>query len=151
MTDVEAVDGNELAVDAHKNVGVTTIYGVVGIPVTDLARTAQARGIRYPGFRNEVSAPGFLNGLAALANATTDRFPIVRISGSGERSIVDGGQPRGVTVTVASCRVAGARKVRIRVSGFQFATCAPSTSAPFGKVRTGRYTSVGAVIDRFGT
>ena len=111
MTDVETVDGNELVVDALENVGVTTIYGVVGIPVTDLARTAQARGIRYLGFRNEqaaghaaaaagfltgrpgvcltVSAPGFLNGLVALANATTDCFPMIQISGSSERSIVD--------------------------------------------------------------
>ena len=65
--------------------GVDTIYGVVGIPVTDLARHAQEVGIRYIGFRHEqsagnaaaisgyltrkpgicltVSAPGFLNGL----------------------------------------------------------------------------------------
>lgn len=111
MTDVETADGNDLVVDALENNGVTTIYGVVGIPVTDLARTAQARGIRYLGFRNEqaaghaaaaagfltgrpgvcltVSAPGFLNGLVALANATTDCFPMIQISGSSDRSIID--------------------------------------------------------------
>ncbi len=71
MTDVETVDGNELVVDALENVGVTTIYGVVGIPVTDLARTAQARGLRYLGFRNEqaaghaAAAAGFLTGRPA--------------------------------------------------------------------------------------
>ena len=36
-----------------------------------------------------MSAPGFLNGLAALANATTNCFPMILISGSSEREIVD--------------------------------------------------------------
>jgi oxalyl-CoA decarboxylase len=104
-------DGFHLLVDALKLNGVTTIYGVVGIPVTDLARLAQASGIRYIGFRHEasagnaaaaagfltkspgvcltVSAPGFLNGLVALANATTNCFPMVQISGSSQRHLVD--------------------------------------------------------------
>ncbi|MGW0606105.1 oxalyl-CoA decarboxylase [Streptomyces sp. NPDC002640] len=104
-------DGIHLVVDALKLNGVETIYGVVGIPITDLARLAQASGIRYIGFRHEsdaghaaaaagfltqrpgicltVSAPGFLNGLVALANATTNCFPMVQISGSSERHLVD--------------------------------------------------------------
>src|SRR4051812_16107446 len=104
-------DGFHLVVDALKLNGVSTIYGVVGIPITDLARLAQASGIRYIGFRHEtsaghaaaaagfltkrpgvcltVSAPGFLNGLVALANATTNCFPMILISGSSERPIVD--------------------------------------------------------------
>jgi oxalyl-CoA decarboxylase len=104
-------DGIHLVVDALKLNDVQTIYGLVGIPITDLARVAQASGIRYIGFRHEsdaghaaaaagfltkkpgicltVSAPGFLNGLVALANATTNCFPMVQISGSSERHIVD--------------------------------------------------------------
>jgi oxalyl-CoA decarboxylase len=104
-------DGIHLVVDALKLNDVDTIYGVVGIPITDLARVAQASGIRYVGFRHEsaaghaaaaagfltkkpgicltVSAPGFLNGLVALANATTNCFPLVQISGSSERHLVD--------------------------------------------------------------
>jgi oxalyl-CoA decarboxylase len=104
-------DGYHLVVDALKLNDVETMYGVVGIPITDLARVAQASGIRYVGFRHEanagnaaaaagfltkkpgvcltVSAPGFLNGLVALANATTNCFPMVQISGSSERRIVD--------------------------------------------------------------
>ena len=104
-------DGFNLVVDALQLNGVDTIYGVVGIPITDVARTAQDKGIRYVGFRNEqaaghaaaaagfltqrpgicltVSAPGFLNGLAALANATTNCFPMIQISGSSDRAIVD--------------------------------------------------------------
>ncbi len=104
-------DGFTLTVDALRANGVGTMYGVVGIPVTDLARVAQARGIRYIGFRQEqaaghaaaaagfltgrpgicltVSAPGFLNGLVALANATTNCFPVIQISGSSQRSVID--------------------------------------------------------------
>jgi oxalyl-CoA decarboxylase len=107
----ELTDGFHLVVDALKLNGVENIYGVVGIPITDLARLAQASGIRYLGFRHEssaghaaaaagfltkkpgicltVSGPGFLNGLTALANATTNCFPMVQISGSSERRIVD--------------------------------------------------------------
>jgi oxalyl-CoA decarboxylase len=104
-------DGFHLVVDALKANDVDTIYGIVGIPITDLARTAQASGIRYIGFRQETSAgnaaaaagfltrrpgvclttsgPGFLNGLPALANATTNCFPMIQISGSSNRAMVD--------------------------------------------------------------
>src|SRR5467141_2980489 len=104
-------NGFNLVVDAMKLNGVDTIYGVGGIPVTDLARLAQAEGIRYIGFHHEqsagnaaaiagyltqrpgicltVSAPGFLNGMVALANATTNGFPMIQISGSSDRAIVD--------------------------------------------------------------
>jgi oxalyl-CoA decarboxylase len=104
-------DGFHLVIDALKLNGIDTIYGVAGIPITDLARLAQAEGIRYFGFRHEqsagnaaaiagyltkkpgicltVSAPGFLNGLVALANATTNCFPMILISGSSDRAIVD--------------------------------------------------------------
>ena len=42
-----------------------------------------------PGICLTVSAPGFLNGLNALAHATTNCFPMILISGSSEREIVD--------------------------------------------------------------
>src|ERR1700752_3829119 len=104
-------DGFHLMVDALKLNGVSTIYGLVGIPITDLARLAQASGMRYIGFRHEasagnaaaaagfltkrpgvcltVSAPGFLNGLVSLANATVNCFPMIQISGSSERPLID--------------------------------------------------------------
>jgi hypothetical protein len=62
----ELTDGYSLVVDALKLNGVRTIYGVVGIPITDVARVAQASGIRYIGFRHEsdaghaAAAAGFL-------------------------------------------------------------------------------------------
>ena len=107
----ELTDGFHLVIDALKLNGVNTIYGVPGIPITDFGRMAQAAGIRVISFRHEqhagnaaaiagfltkkpgicltVSAPGFLNGLTALANATTNCFPMILISGSSEREIVD--------------------------------------------------------------
>ena len=44
---------------------------------------------KKPGICLTVSAPGFLNGLTALAHATTNCFPMILISGSSEREIVD--------------------------------------------------------------
>jgi len=107
----ELTDGFHLVIDALKLNGINTIYGVPGIPISDLARMAQAAGIRVISFRHEqnagnaaaiagfltkkpgicltVSAPGFLNGLTALANATTNCFPMILISGSSEREVVD--------------------------------------------------------------
>ena len=107
----ELTDGFHLIIDALKLNGVKNIYGVPGIPITDFGRMAQAEGIRVISFRHEqnagyaasiagfltqqpgicltVSAPGFLNGLTALAHATTNCFPMILISGSSEREVVD--------------------------------------------------------------
>jgi oxalyl-CoA decarboxylase len=109
--DEELTDGFNLIIDAMKLNGIRTIYGVPGIPITDFGRMAQAAGIRVLSFRHEqnagyaaaiagfltkkpgicltVSAPGFLNGLTALAHATTNCFPMILVSGSSEREIVD--------------------------------------------------------------
>ncbi len=107
----ETTDGFHLIIDALKLNGIDTIFGLPGIPITDFARKAQAEGMRVISFRHEqnagnaaaiagfmtqkpgicltVSAPGFLNGLTALTNATTNCFPMILISGSSEREIVD--------------------------------------------------------------
>src|ERR1700674_2369010 len=107
----QMTDGFHLVIDALKLNGIDTIFGLPGIPITDFTRMAQAAGMRVISFRHEqnagnaaaiagfltqkpgicltVSAPGFLNGLTALANATTNCFPMILISGSSEREIVD--------------------------------------------------------------
>lgn len=107
----DLTDGFHLILDALKLNGIETLYGVPGIPISDLCRMAQGEGLRVISFRHEqnagnaaaiagfltkkpgvcvtVSAPGFLNGLVALANATTNCFPMILISGSSEREIVD--------------------------------------------------------------
>ena len=105
------IDGFQLVIDALKLNGIDTIFGLPGIPITDLTRKLQRSGLRVIAFRHEqnagyaasiagfltqkpgicltVSAPGFLNGLNALAHATTNCFPMILISGSSEREIVD--------------------------------------------------------------
>src|SRR5499426_176784 len=107
----QTIDGFQLVIEALKLNGLDTIYGLPGIPITDLTRRAQAAGLRVLSFRHEqnagyaasiagfltqkpgicltVSAPGFLNGLNALAHATVNCFPMILISGSSEREIVD--------------------------------------------------------------
>ena len=104
-------DGFQLIIDALKLNDIKNVYNVPGIPVTDLGRLMQASGMRVLSFRHEqnagyaasvagyltqkpgicltVSAPGFLNGLTALAHANTNCFPMILISGSSEREIVD--------------------------------------------------------------
>ena len=54
---LQMTDGMHIIVEALKQNNIDTIYGVVGIPVTDMARHAQAEGIRYIGFRHEQAMP----------------------------------------------------------------------------------------------
>jgi len=108
---VETINGFHLVINALKLNDIDTIYALPGIPITDLTRMAQGEGMRVISFRHEqhagnaaaaagfltqkpgicltVSAPGFLNGLTALSNATVNCFPMILISGSSEREIVD--------------------------------------------------------------
>lgn len=105
------VTGMDILVRALRMVGIDTMYGLVGIPVTELAYIAQGRGIRFISFRHEqqagmaadthgfltgkpgvlltVSSLGFLNGLTATANATVNCYPMIQISGSSVREPID--------------------------------------------------------------
>ncbi|OWM64410.1 hypothetical protein CDL15_Pgr020377 [Punica granatum] len=98
------IDGNVLAAKALSRFGVDRMFGVVGIPVTSLANRAVSLGIRFIAFHNEqsagyaasaygyltgrpgvlltVSGPGCVHGLAGLANAMANTWPVVMISGS---------------------------------------------------------------------
>src|SRR6476661_7463029 len=109
--DREQTDGFHLVIDALKLNDIDTIFALPGIPITDFLRISQAEGMKVISFRHEqhagnaaaaagfitgkpgicftVSAPGFLNGLTALANATTNCFPMILVSGSSEREVVD--------------------------------------------------------------
>lgn len=105
------VTGMDILTRALRMVGIDTMYGLVGIPVTELAYIAQGRGIRFISFRHEqqagmaaathgfltgkpgvlltVSSLGFLNGLTATANATVNCYPMIQISGSSVREPID--------------------------------------------------------------
>lgn len=105
------VTGMDILAQALKRVGIDSMFGLVGIPVTDLAYIVQEQGIRFISFRHEqqagmaaaaagfltkkpgvlltVSSLGFLNGLTATANATVNCFPMIQISGSSESAPID--------------------------------------------------------------
>lgn len=109
MTTQNLTDGFNLLVDALKLNDLTNIYAVAGIPITDVLRLAVEKEMKVIAFRHEsnaghaaaiagyltqkpgvcmtVSAPGMLNGMVALANATVNCFPMILISGSSDRAI----------------------------------------------------------------
>ncbi|HJO95504.1 MAG TPA: oxalyl-CoA decarboxylase [Victivallales bacterium] len=100
------VSGYSLVANELKTQGIKIVYGIMGIPVTQLAYEIQKHNIRYIGMRNEqaasiaagaagyltqvpgvcltVAGPGFTNALAGLANATENSFPMILISGSSD-------------------------------------------------------------------
>ncbi|MDE5657103.1 MAG: oxalyl-CoA decarboxylase, partial [Muribaculaceae bacterium] len=107
----EQVTGMYILAEALRRTGLDTVYGLVGIPVTEAAYAMQKVGVRYVGFRFEqqagmaaathgyltrkpgvlltVSSLGFMNGLTATANATVNCYPMIQISGATDPSMVD--------------------------------------------------------------
>ncbi len=97
--------------ESLKRLGLDTVYGLVGIPVTEVAYAIQKLGMKFVGFRFEqqagmaaathgyltkkpgvlltVSSLGFLNGLTATANATVNCYPMIQISGASDTHMVD--------------------------------------------------------------
>jgi len=91
---------------ALKQQGVETMFGIVGFPVFGLAAAAQAEGIKFIGMRNEqaasyaagavgyltgrpgacltVSGPGVIHGLAGLANAKENCWPMILLGGASD-------------------------------------------------------------------
>ena len=107
----QQVTGMYILAQSLKKVGVDKMFGLVGIPVTELAYICQREGIDFYSFRFEqqagiaaqtygyvtrkpgvlltVSSLGFLNGLTATINATVNCYPMIQISGSSEREPID--------------------------------------------------------------
>lgn len=97
--------------ESLRRLGLNDVYGLVGIPVTEVAYAMQKIGMNYYGFRFEqqagmaaathgfltrtpgvlltVSSLGFLNGLTATANATINCYPMIQISGASDPTMVD--------------------------------------------------------------
>jgi 2-hydroxyacyl-CoA lyase 1 len=98
------VDGATLIARSLKQQGVDYMFGIVGFPVQPIAAAAQEAGITYIGMRNEqsasyaaqaagyltgrpgacltVSGPGVVHGLAGLANAQQNCWPMIMIGGA---------------------------------------------------------------------
>lgn len=107
----QQVTGMYILAQALKRLNLDTVYGLVGIPVTEAAYAMQKVGMKYVGFRFEqqagmaaathgyltktpgvlltVSSLGFLNGLTATANATVNCYPMIQISGASDPTMVD--------------------------------------------------------------
>lgn len=98
------VTGATLMARELKKQGVDYMFGIVGFPVQPIAAAAQEAGIEYIGMRNEqsasyaaqavgymtgrpgacltVSGPGVVHGLAGLANAQQNFWPMIMIGGA---------------------------------------------------------------------
>src|SRR6266403_299524 len=96
------VDGATLIARSLKQQGIDHLFGIVGFPVTPIAVAAQKEGVAYLGMRNEQSAsyaaqaygyltgrpgaclvvtgPGVVHGLAGLANAQQNCWPMILIA-----------------------------------------------------------------------
>lgn len=107
------VSGYDLAARALAGLGIKHMFGVIGIPVTQMASAAQAAGIRFISCRNEqaagyaaaaagfltgkpgvlltVSGPGMVHGIAGLCHAKVNGWPMIMISGSCETGEVGKG------------------------------------------------------------
>src|SRR5213592_925584 len=100
------VDGATLIARSLKQQGINHLFGVVGFPVGPIAAAAQKEGVAYIGMRNEqaasyaaravgfltgrpgscivVTGPGVIHGLAGLANAQQNCWPMILIGGASE-------------------------------------------------------------------
>src|ERR1700737_4134873 len=100
------VDGATLIARSLKKQGIDHLFGVVGFPVGPIAAAAQKEGVAYIGTRNEqaasyaaqaygylkgrpgacivVTGPGVVHGLAGLANAQQNCWPMILIGGASE-------------------------------------------------------------------
>ncbi|MDP9238544.1 MAG: oxalyl-CoA decarboxylase [Chloroflexota bacterium] len=102
------IDGATLIARSLKQHGVEYMFGIVGIPVVPIAFAAQREGIRYIGMRHEqsasyaaqavgyltgrpgaclaVSGPGMTNAISGIANAWSNRWPMILLGGSSDIS-----------------------------------------------------------------
>ncbi|MCM1349067.1 MAG: oxalyl-CoA decarboxylase [Firmicutes bacterium] len=107
----EQVTGMYVLAESLRRLGLMDVYGLVGIPITEVAYAMQKVGLKYYGFRFEqqagmaaathgfltkkpgvlltVSSLGFLNGLTATINATVNCYPMIQISGASDPEMVD--------------------------------------------------------------
>lgn len=106
-------NGARLIARALKDLGVEVIFGLVGIPVVQIAEEAIALGIRFIAFRNEqaasyaataygyltgrpgvclvVGGPGVIHAMAGIVNSSANAFPMLLLAGSSETHLITKG------------------------------------------------------------
>lgn len=105
--------GARIIAQTLHSLGVKVIFGLVGIPVVQIAEEAIALGIRFIAFRNEqacsyaataygyltgrpgvclvVGGPGVLHAMAGVGNSDANAFPMLLLAGSCETHLVGKG------------------------------------------------------------
>ncbi|KAJ1939288.1 hypothetical protein FBU59_004172, partial [Linderina macrospora] len=108
-----SLSGAQVLAKALKQQGVEVVFGIVGIPVVEVADAIQAEGIKFIAFRNEqscsyaasawgflnqkpgvclvVSGPGVVHALAGVVNSQVNTWPLVLIGGSCETTLEGAG------------------------------------------------------------
>ncbi|PVD30148.1 hypothetical protein C0Q70_09410 [Pomacea canaliculata] len=108
IIDDHEVDGATVLARALKEQGIQYMFGIVGVPVFEIATAAQAAGIKFISMRNEqaasyaasaigfltrrpavcltVSGPGVIHAFAGMANAQENCWPLIVIGGSCDRN-----------------------------------------------------------------
>ncbi|UJR24963.1 hypothetical protein I4U23_006327 [Adineta vaga] len=105
--DSSEVGGAQLIAEALKKQGIEYVFGVVGIPIIEVAFATQQAQIKFIGMRNEqsasyaasaigyltgkpavcltVSGPGLIHALGGMANAQVNKWPMIVMSGSSDQ------------------------------------------------------------------
>lgn len=105
---MDEVTGAQLIAESLKAQKVDYMFGIVGVPIIEVAMAAQAAGIKFIGMRNEqaacyaasaigyltgrpgaclvVSGPGLIHALGGMANANENCWPVVVVGGSSDRN-----------------------------------------------------------------
>ena len=101
---MDLISGAELIAQSLKEQGLEYCCGIIGIPVGELGSAIQDQGIKYYGYRNEqaaaysagvtgyltkrpgislsVSGPGMTNCISGIANAWSNKWPMICITGT---------------------------------------------------------------------
>lgn len=100
------VSGSKIIAKSLYDLGIRHVFGIVGIPVIEVAEACIAQGIKFVAFRNEqaatyaasaygyltgkpgvslvVGGPGVVHALAGAENAKANGFPVMLLAGSAE-------------------------------------------------------------------
>ncbi|KAL8902126.1 MAG: hypothetical protein Q9207_004875 [Kuettlingeria erythrocarpa] len=110
---MDASTGAQIIARSLRGLGVTVLFGIVGIPVVEIAEEAINLGIKFIGFRNEqaagyaasvygyltgrpgvclvVGGPGVLHAIPGIANSNVNGFPFLLLAGSSETHLTTKG------------------------------------------------------------
>ncbi|KAL8648603.1 MAG: hypothetical protein Q9210_004893 [Variospora velana] len=105
-----SLTGAQVIARSLRGLGITVIFGIVGIPIVEIAEEAINLGIKFIGFRNEqaagyaasvygyltgrpgvclvVGGPGVLHAVPGIGNSNVNAFPFLLLAGSAETHLI---------------------------------------------------------------